>query len=387
MKKLLSFFFALSLPLLSGCSFRRPPELSERLIIEAIGVDKTETGFAVTVQSLNDLAVGADEGTPEGGVTKCCTLYGTTVAEALASVSEETGLSPLYSQARLLVLGYETARDALPEALDFFLRGQNTRADIAVAVAARSAAEIAAADFGKDRVGADVLTDMLEAGEENGTAIGVPLYRFMDLLLSETDAAYCPLLAVKEETASDGEGAECIGTVLFDGTIIRTSLTKEETFPLRILTEQLNGATFAVLSDHVACTLRVTRKNTKIRVLKTPENARFCLQIDVKCDITDLSFRGDPEFLPLDPDLVRAVSDAASRLLTERISGTLGRCFYENGCDVCRFRQRLRLRYPTLYRALAAQGRLSPADLPCEIECRVSIRRTGKEVLREGDRQ
>ena len=38
-------------------------------------------------------------------------------------------------------------------------------------------------------------------------------------------------------------------------------------------------------------------------------------------------------------------------------------------------------------RALAEQGRLSPADLPCEIECKVSIRRTGKEVLRSGNRQ
>ena len=387
MKKILSLLCAAALLFLSGCSCRRPPELSERLIIEAIGVDKTENGFTVTVQALNDLAVGTDEGAPEGGVTKCCTLYGTTVADALASAGTATGLTPLYSQTRLLVLGFETARDALPEALDFFLRGQNTRADVPVALAQGTAAEIVTADFGKNRVGADVLTDVLKAGEENGTVLSAPLYRFMSLLLSETDAAYCPLLAVKEDPKSDDGGVECVGTILFNGTIIRTVITKEETFAVRVLTDRLNGATFTVSADEVTCTLRVSGKNVKIRVPKTTENDRFYLHIDAKCDIEDLFFQGDPGFSPLDPDQVRAIGDAAGRQLTDTVTAALRTCFYENGCDVCRLRQRLRLRYPSLYRALAEQGRLSPADLPCEIDCKVSIRRTGKEVLRAASGQ
>ena len=391
MKKIISLLCAAALLFLSGCSYRRPPELSQRLIIEAIGIDKIETGFAVTVQALNDLAVGADEGTPEGGATKCYTFYGTTVVEALTGVSRQTGLAPLYSQSRLLVLGYDTAREELRGALDFFLRGQNARSDIPVAVAEGEAAEIVAADFGKNRVGADVLTDILEAGAENGTAISVPLYRFMSLLLSETDAACCPLLAAKKSPSAGDEedkgGAKCVGTVLFDGTNIGTVLSEEETFILRVLTEDINGAVFAVTAENAVCSLRICRKNTRIRVLKTPESPRLSLKIDAECDISDLVFSGDPEAVPLDPDRVRAIAEAAGRLLTDRISQTLARCFYENGCDVCRFRQRLRLRYPSLYRALAEQGRLSPADLPCEIECKVSIRRTGKEVLREGDRQ
>ena len=397
MKKSLSLLCVAALLFLSGCSYRRPPELSERLIIEAIGVDKTENGFAVTVQALSDLSAGADKGpTSEegGGMTKCYTLYGATVAEAFAGISRQTGLTPLYSQARLLVLGSETVREALPEALDFFARGQHTRADIAVAAAEGKAAEIVAADFGGNRVGAAVLTDILEGGAENGVGLNVPLYRFISLLMSETDAACCPLLAAKKDPSAGAEGeakndteggAECAGALLFNSTIIGTILTKEEAFVLRLLTEEINGAAFTVMANNVTCTLRVSGKNVKIRVLKTPENVRFCLHIDVKCDIADLFFRGDPGFSPLDPDQVRAIGDAAGRQLTDTVTAALRTCFYENGCDVCRFRQRLRLRYPSLYRALAKQGRLSPADLPCEIECNVSIRRTGKEVLREGN--
>ena len=365
--------------MLSGCS-DRPPELSERLIIEAIGVDKTETGFAVTVQALNDLSVGADEGTPEGGATKCYTFYGTTVAEALSYVSTQTGLSPLYSQTRLLALGYDTARDALCEALDFFLRGQNTRVDIPVAIAQDTAAAIVTADFGKNRVGADVLTDMLAAGEETGTALSVPLYRFMSLLLSETDAAYCPLLAEKENPPSEDSGAECIGTVLFYGTKIGTVITADSTVALRVLTDQLNSAALTVPVDDRTVTLRITGETTQIQPEPTAGGWRFRLRIAADCDVTEVAAT---DLTQLSPEEIRSIADAASRQMTETVAAVLQTCFYGHNCDVCRFFQRLRQRHPVQYRTMAEQNRLSPADFPCEIECKVSIRRTGKEVLKK----
>ena len=379
MKKILSLLCAGVLLFLSGCS-DRPPELGERLIIEAIGVDKTETGFAVTVQTLNDLSVGADEGTPEGGATKCYTFYGTTVAEALASVGTQTGLSPLYSQTRLLALGYDTARYALCEALDFFLRGQNTRVDIPVAIAQNTAAAIVTADFGKNRVGADVLTDLLAAGEETGTALSVPLYRFMSLLLSETDAAYCPLLAVKENPPSGDSGAECIGTVLFYGTKFGTVISADDTVALRVLTDQLNSAALTVPVDGRTVTLRITGETTRIQPEPTAGGWRFRVRIAADCDVTEVT---SADLTQLSPEEIRSIADAASRQMTESVAAVLQTCFYGSNCDVCRFFQRLRQRHPTRYRTLAEQNRLSSADFPCEIECRVSIRRTGKEVLKK----
>ena len=118
MKKLLSLILIPTLLFLPGCGLHLT-ELSDRLIIEAIGIDRTEGGFTVTVQALDNLAVGIDEGVPESGVTKCYTFHGTTVGEAFSRIGAQTGLSPLYSQARLLLLGYPTAEQNLCETLDF----------------------------------------------------------------------------------------------------------------------------------------------------------------------------------------------------------------------------------------------------------------------------
>ena len=236
------------------------------------------------------------------------------------------------------------------------------------------------ADFGDNRVGADVLTDMLTAGEGSGTALNVPLYRFMSLLLSETDAAYCPMLAAKENPPSEDSGVECTGTVLFNGTKIGTVIPVEETFALLVLMDQLKSAALTVPVDGRTVTLRITRATTRIRTAPDGDSFRFCVRIAADCDVTEVTAA---ELTQLTPEEIRAAAAAVSQKLTDAVAAALQTCFYNNGCDVCRFRQRLRLRHPARYRALAAQNSLSPARLPCEIECKVSIRRTGKEVLKK----
>ena len=379
MKKLFSLILIPTLILLPGCGLHLT-ELSDRLIIEAIGIDRTENGFTVTVQALDNLAVGIDEGVPESGVTKCYTFYGTTVGEAFSRIGAQTGLSPLYSQARLLLLGYPTAEQNLCETLDFFLREQNTRADIAVAVAEHTAEEVVTASFGKNRVGASVLEDALRSGEENGAALTVPLYAFMNLLLSETDAACCPLLGVRENSLTGDSLARPLGCVVFQGTKIGTTITQNDMLPLLFLTGQTGNADFTVNCGDTRCTLRLMRGRTKIRLAEEDGRPYFKIAIDARCDITEVV---SSSFAPLDTRQVRAVADAASAFLTETTASLLDRCFYREGCDVCRFYTRFHLRRPGAYRAMAAASPLSPADCPCEIRCSVTIRRTGKEILRQ----
>ena len=380
MKKLLSLILIPTLILLPGCRLHLT-ELSDRLIIEAIGIDKTDGGFTVTVQALDNLAVGIDEGVPESGVTKCYTFYGTTIGEAFSRIGTQTGLSPLYSQARLLLLGYPTAEQDLCETLDFFLREQNTRADIAVAVAEHTAAEVVTASFGKNRVGASVLEDALRSGEENGAALTVPLYAFMNLLLSETDAALCPLLGVRENPLTGDSLARPLGCVIFQSTKIGTTITQNDILPLLLLTDRMHNADFTVDCGDTRCTLRLMRGKTKIRLTEEDGRPHFQIAIDARCDITEVV---SAAFTPLDTRQVRAIADAASAFLTKATGSLLDRCFYRDGCDLCRFLTRFHLRRPGAYRAMAASGPLSPADFQCEIACSVTIRRTGKEILRQG---
>ena len=367
--------------LLTACGLPEKTELNERLIIEAVGVDGADGGVAVTVQALNDLSATVDDGAPEDGVTRCYTFYGATVGEALAQVAPRTGLTPLYSQARLLALGFSIAQNDVSETLDFFLREHHTRADITVAVAEHTAREIVSAPFGQNRVGADLVQDALRETGSGGAPL-TPLYRFMDLLLSETDAAFCPLLGLEQDPISEEPLVCCRGAVLFQGTKIRTVISADELTSLRALTDGLSGDSLTLNMGDIRCTLRIAKCKTKIRPARGTADCRFRLRINAACDITEVSAGA---FTPLDTAQTDRIAEAASLRLTEAVAALLDKCFYRNGCDICRFYQRFRLLHPVRYRETAAS--LSPADFPCDIICKVSIRRTGKEVLRKQSRE
>ena len=148
------FVLTALLTALSGCA-PRSVELSDRLIVEAVGIDKTDAGVKVTLQALDTHAAGAgSDPNEQGQVTRLYQFSGESVGQALSGVQAATGLMPLYSQARVLLFGRTLAEDGLTEALDFFLREYNARSDILIAMAEDTAEAPVAADFGATVPGA-----------------------------------------------------------------------------------------------------------------------------------------------------------------------------------------------------------------------------------------
>ena len=114
-KALTSVLLSLILTLTaSGCA----PELYERLLISAIGVDRTATGCRVTVL--------ASETTEDGG-RSTFSGEGDTVPEALSQIALESGRTPLYSHNAAILFGMQCAESGIAEQLDFFIRHYDSR--------------------------------------------------------------------------------------------------------------------------------------------------------------------------------------------------------------------------------------------------------------------
>ena len=131
MKKSLTLLLAALLfaASVAGCA----PELYERALISAVGVDKTEDGCRVTVR-----AAQADA----GGTEISLSGEGKTVPEALNEITRVTGQQPLYSHNTLVVFGMDCAQDGLKEYLDFFLRHYDSRPTVKVFLSETTAEDI-----------------------------------------------------------------------------------------------------------------------------------------------------------------------------------------------------------------------------------------------------
>lgn len=140
MKKNLVLLFNLILliSLLTGCWNSR--EIDELSIATAIGIDKAENGYIVSVQLINPGEVASEKATNRTAVTTYRT-YGETEFEALRRLTLETPRKIYLSHLRLLVFGEEFAKEHIGKTLDFFSRDHELRTDFYIVVAKDTKAE------------------------------------------------------------------------------------------------------------------------------------------------------------------------------------------------------------------------------------------------------
>lgn len=112
MKRLLSIV-AVCLVLGWGLFGPRGLELHQRVLIQAIGIDKTATGYQVTLRAAS---------TSQQAEERLYTCAGATLEQALESFSHATGREPLYSHTGLVVFGKTCAQAGLEEVLDLSTR-------------------------------------------------------------------------------------------------------------------------------------------------------------------------------------------------------------------------------------------------------------------------
>lgn len=359
----------------SSCFGVQTAELSERLIIEAIGIDVEDENILVTVQALDTGAGGSGEGTAADETTKIYNFISSTPARAFDLASSADGLIPLYSHARILVLGREAAEKKLEEILDFFLREYTARSDILIAAAEEKAADIVSADITAGTTDASVIERLLTEGYAQGQNVLTPLYKFMDRLLTGSDTAVCPLLGVQNSETEGKTDVLVKGTALFgkDGHILTAD--REETEGLLLLNGETGTMTFALSGENGEYTLDTVKSKTKIKPSVKDGKAYFSVETEVVCDMTEygsgiFSGVGRRETAEAEKLLADAVEKKEKRALED--------VFLKYGTDICRFGRRILLSDPEFYETYI---RDMPGLTVWELKVSATVRRTGRETM------
>lgn len=125
------------LPMMTGCWSRK--ELNDLALVLALGIDKHDQGYEVSVQVLNPGEAGNRQGNGSGGggglpvITYQAT--GKTVPDALQRMHSMAPRRLYLAHIRVLVFGEEMARAGIGNALDFIARNHELRTDFFLLVA------------------------------------------------------------------------------------------------------------------------------------------------------------------------------------------------------------------------------------------------------------
>jgi spore germination protein KC len=150
--------------LLSGCWSRR--ELNEIGIATALGIDKSEDGYEVTVQILNPGEIAGKAVTTRTEVVTFKTT-GETVFEALRKLSIDVPRIIYLAHIREIIFGEEFAKEGIGKALDFISRDHEMRTDFFISVAKGTTAyEVLNVQTALEKIPANKLFNALQYSEQ-----------------------------------------------------------------------------------------------------------------------------------------------------------------------------------------------------------------------------
>ena len=167
--------------MVSASTFGGAVQLNDRMLIQGIGVDMTEEGVEVSVQS----AQPEEEGSLSFQQAK-----GKTLLEALDKLIQKSGKIPLYSHNTTIVLGKECGENGVEGIMDFFVRYYETRPSVSVFLADGKAADILGLKKDGEYAEAKNLTQISQSGFANGWTANVRVIDFVNQLKGEGSSPY-----------------------------------------------------------------------------------------------------------------------------------------------------------------------------------------------------
>lgn len=196
--------------LLSGCWERK--ELNELAFVLALGLDKAESGYKVSMQVVIPSSITSQGagGSGAGGVPVVTYDFTVpTIYESLRKFNLVSSRSPYLGHIRVLVIGEELAREGLGETLDVLKRSREPRMDFFMLVARNTTAEnVLKVLTPLDRLPANKLFNALDKSYKvSAKTAAVTLDKFIEDALCEGEN---PVLTGVEVQGSPEAGGEKI---------------------------------------------------------------------------------------------------------------------------------------------------------------------------------
>ena len=244
---LLLFSFFLS-GLLSGCL--KSYELKDRVLIQAIGIDKSDDLYKFTLQAFVSEGTGGQTGIDSSkSNTKVITVYGKTISEALNNVALLQGKNAFYGQNKYIAIGREVAREDITRILAFFNSNNQARAGTDIITADGEASEIIELKLVENITSALSVRHMLENGLVNGKIFRATLIDMESSMESTVKSLAMPILTpIRGESDSDNT-LYASGTALFNNGKYVGEINPTLTRGLLWVTRDIDSSIVAYLND------------------------------------------------------------------------------------------------------------------------------------------
>ncbi|MCM1335355.1 MAG: Ger(x)C family spore germination C-terminal domain-containing protein [Bacteroides sp.] len=370
LKKILPILMLAGL-VFSSASCLAHTELDKQAIVEAVGIDRTEEGYEVTLQYFSMEGAG---GSTILDSTKANVLVvsgkGRDLFTALESASVKCGKTLMYGITNLIVIGKDAAQPDLKSVLSFAESYYQNNPHMLLAVAEEKAADVLNVKFKEENVSANHLRALLINAEKKGLGECKRLHAVLNELVQPTASAVLPLIGVKETgtgATDDGKTVELVGGALFVERKFAGTISLSAFSGVQLLCGKIENTSASTEVEGRSVSVTLYDVCREVEPSYTDGHLTFKVKITAggKYSASQLDEKGIA--------LSEEVERQCAAFIGERIASAVAEVVNAYGCDPCGIKYAISSRdYGLWLRVAERYGELlKTADFP--VECTVNI--------------
>ena len=279
LSKCIKIFFSLFLCFLlfTGCTGSR--HLKDLFIVEGLGIDYYDNNLSVTLQGLKVNVSNASD-TPLGNMVVNTSASGTTVSNAINNIAKAVSKRAFFGHNKIIVLSKELAQNDIKNYIDFFLRSEDSRADVAICVSNEKAKFILESKENDANVPSENILFLINNNEETGQSILVNENEFLMLYEDKYSDIYLPVIERKDDEST----VKSAGIALFSDNRLAYITNDIETKGFVILNNKAKDVLIQI-SDEKFGKIDVKLSNIKCKKSASIVENKAYFNVEINADI------------------------------------------------------------------------------------------------------
>ena len=279
LSKCIKIFFSLFLCFLlfTGCTGSR--HFKDLFIVEGLGIDYYDNNLSVTLQGLKVNVSNASD-TPLGNMVVNTSASGTTVSNAINNIAKAVSKRAFFGHNKIIVLSKELAQNDIKNYIDYFLRSEDSRADVAICVSNEKAKFILESKENDANVPSENILFLINNNEETGQSILVNENEFLMLYEDKYSDIYLPVIERKDDEST----VKSAGIALFSDNRLAYITNDIETKGFVILNNKAKDVLIQI-SDEKFGKIDVKLSNIKCKKSASIVENKAYFNVEINADI------------------------------------------------------------------------------------------------------
>lgn len=319
----------------------RSTQLSDRAIVEALGVDYSNSLYTVTAQVYNPTSSETAK-----SQTKILTGSGENIEKAIDDINRKNSKTLYLSHNSFIAIGLECASFSLEDVLNFFQNDSQPRPDILM-VLTDKAENLIKFTNDENTTAAKSVAQILKNNAQKGTLCDMRLYEILRHKETPTSDYMIPVITNDETTIKTQ------GVLVFKQNSPVVLIDEDETIGYNFIKSNVKDLILSV--DDQAVEIKNSHSRVEAKIIN--DEIEFNVNIEIDAAVNE----GNPQEL----------TELLEKEVKEKSQSAVQTALFENGCDIFEFGKLLRTTHPSFLKRYKNWSNDQKITVLVSVECHI----------------